>query len=154
MFSWPGKIAPTDRHELCSSIDIVPTILAAAKISGPRNLPGLDLVPALTSDKRIRRDTLFGEAFAHDIADIHNPEASLLYRWVIEDEWKLLLSYDGRPGKMRYPPDETSPLLFNLKADPHERNDLAASNQRIVKRLARKIDRWWRVEERTVKGLN
>lgn len=154
MFSWPGRIAPSDRPELCSSIDIVPTILAAAKISGPSNLPGLDLMPALTSDKRIQRNTLFGEAFAHDIADIHNPEASLLYRWVIEDEWKLLLSYDGRPGKMRYPPDETAPLLFDLKADPQERNNLAESNQDIVNRLARKIDSWWPVTERKVKGLN
>lgn len=32
----------------------------------------------------IDRDTIFGEGFAHDIADIDNPEASLLYRWCIE----------------------------------------------------------------------
>ena len=153
MFSWPGKITPSDRPELCSSIDIVPTILVAANASGVSNLPGLNLLPALQSGRKIRRNTLFGESFAHDIADIHNPEASLLYRWVIEDEWKLLLSYDGRPGKMKYPPDETAPLLFNLKSDPYERTDLADSNQRVVKRLARKIDRWWPVKKRTVKGL-
>ena len=154
MFSWPGKIAPSERPELCSSIDIVPTVLAAANASGPSHLPGLDLLPALQSGKKIRRNTLFGESFAHDIADIHSPEASLLYRWVIEDEWKLLLRYDGRPGKMKYPPDETAPILFNLKSDPYERTDLADSNQQVVKRLARKIDRWWPVKERTVKGLD
>ena len=40
---------------------------------------------------------------------------------------------------MKYPPDETAPLLFNLKSDPYERTDLADSNQQATKRLARKI---------------
>jgi len=153
LFSWPGVIPAEDRPELCTSIDIAPTMLAAAGLDIPKNWPGLNLLPALKKGKEIRRDTIFGEAFAHDIADIHKPEDSLLYRWVIEDEWKLLLAYDGRPGKMRYPPDETAPLLFNLKEDPHEKNDLAGSRPETVARLAQKIANWWPVTERKVKGL-
>ncbi len=153
-FSWPGVIEVADRPELCTSIDIPPTILAAAGIEVPSNWPGLNLLPKMKNGKRIGRDTLFGESFAHDIADVHKPEDSLLYRWVIEGDWKLLLSYDGRPGKMKYPPTETAPLLFDLKDDPHERNDLAGENPRLVRRLARKIERWWPAEERKVKGLD
>lgn len=153
LFSWPEKIAPSDRRELCSSIDIAPTILAAAGVEIPKNWPGLNLLPALESGKKIRRDTVFGEAFAHDIADVHKPEDSLLYRWVIEDDWKLLLRYDGQPGAMKYPPDETAPLLFNLKADPHEKDDLAASNPNLVNRLSKKIANWWPDTERKVIGL-
>ena len=43
MFRWPGKIPAADRPELCSSIDIVPTILAAAglPIISPNDI-GLD----------------------------------------------------------------------------------------------------------------
>ena len=131
----------------------MPTMLAAAGVEAPKNLPGLNLLPALKSGKAIRRDTIFGEAFAHDIANIHKPEDSLLYRWVIEDEWKLLLSYDGRQGKMKYPPNETAPRLFNLKNDPYEKNDLAKANPKVVKRLAKKLDGWWSVTERSVVGM-
>ena len=153
LFSWPGVIDQANRSELCSSIDIMPTMLAAAGVEAPKNLPGLNLLPALKSGKAIRRDTIFGEAFAHDIANIHKPEDSLLYRWVIEDEWKLLLSYDGRQGKMKYPPNETAPRLFNLKNDPYEKNDLAKANPKVVKRLAKKLDGWWSVTERSVVGM-
>ena len=63
----------------------------------PERLPGLNLLPNLHHDTPIQRDTIFGEAFAHDIADIQNPQASLIYRWVIRDHSKLVLTYDGSP---------------------------------------------------------
>jgi len=47
MFRWPGDVKPADRPELCSSIDIVPTILAAAGVDIPKRLPGLNLLPNL-----------------------------------------------------------------------------------------------------------
>lgn len=153
MYSWPGVIDESNRPELSTSIDIVPTMLAAAGVDVPKNLPGLDLLPQLKNGKKIRRDTLFGESFAHDIANIHKPEDSLLYRWVIDGDWKLLLTYDGRQGKMKYPPDESGPRLFNLKADPHEKNDLAKANPERVKKLAKKIANWWPVTERKVIGM-
>jgi uncharacterized sulfatase len=148
MFRWPGVIEPRYLDELCSSIDIVPTILSAAGAEIPENLSGLDLMDALRGDKSIERDAIFGEAFAHDIADIEKPEASLLYRWIIEDNWKLLLTYDGRPGKMKYPPVEFAPQLFDLKADPHEKKNLADKKPELVKRLAKRIEDWWPVRDR------
>ena len=148
MFRWPGKIKPTDRDELCSSIDIVPTILSAAGAKIPRNLPGLDLIPAIRDGKKIDRKQIFGEAFAHDIADIENPQASLLFRWVIEGNFKLLLTYDGRPGKMKYPPTQFEPQLFNLKTDPHEKKNLAKNKPETVKRLTKSIANFWPVTQR------
>lgn len=62
MFRWPGKWKPADRPELCSSIDIVPTILAAADAGIPGNLPGLNLLPILQAGTPIERDTIFGES--------------------------------------------------------------------------------------------
>ncbi len=148
MFRWPGVIGLAERPELCSSIDIVPTILGAAGAEIPANLPGLNLLPALRSNKTIERDTIFGEAFAHDIADIETPEASLIFRWVIEGDWKLLLTYDGRLGRMIYPPTTSAPQLFNLKADPYEKDNLAAKEPARVMRLSKKIESWWSVTER------
>ncbi|PHR89500.1 MAG: sulfatase, partial [Blastopirellula sp.] len=93
MFRWPGVIPSADRPELCSSIDFVPTVLAAAGAKGPHDFPGLNLLPQLKTGETIERDTLFGESFAHDIADIEYPSESLLYRWVIHGHDKLLLTY-------------------------------------------------------------
>ena len=148
MFRWPGKIEPTYREELCSGIDIVPTILSAAGAEVPKNLPGLDLTRALCEGKAIKREAIFGESFAHDIADIEKPEDSLLFRWVIEGAFKLLLTYDGRQGKMKYPPTEFAPQLFNLKADPHEKRNLAGRKPELVSRLTKSIEDWWPVTER------
>ena len=148
MFRWPGVLKPAERTELCSSIDIVPTILGATGAVGPEGLPGVDLLPAMRDGEPIQRDAIFGEALAHDIADIERPEASLLNRWVIEDHWKLLLTYDGRQGRKKYPSKDFGPQLFDLKADPHENKNLAATHPELVTRLADRIQAWWPVEGR------
>ena len=143
MFRWPAKIQPADRQELCSSIDIVPTILAAAGAEIPKHLPGLNLLPNLQQGTPIKRGSIFGEAFAHDIADIQKPRASLLYRWVIQDHSKLLLTYNGRRGRMKYPPSGNQPQLFDLSADPHEKVNLASKQPELVKRLSGLLNEWY-----------
>jgi len=150
MFRWPGTIPAADRPELCSSIDLVPTILAAADAKGPHDFPGLNLLPQLKSGNAIKRNAIFGESFAHDIADIENPQASLLYRWVIRGHDKLLLTYDGRPGKMKYPPAGGAPQLFNLEKDPNENANLAAKNSGKVKELSALLDKWYPTSQRTM----
>jgi uncharacterized sulfatase len=150
MFRWKGTIPPADRPELCSSLDFVPTVLAAAGAKGPHDFPGLNLLPQLKSGKKIKRDTLFGESFAHDIADVENPQASLLYRWVIKGHDKLLLTYDGAPGKMKYPPQGGGAQLFDLKKDPNEKLNLANKNPKLVKELSALLDGWYLPEQRKV----
>ncbi len=152
IFHWPEKLKPADRPELVSSIDIVPTILAAAKTSSPDDLPGLNLMNNLTAGTPIKRDTIFGEGFAHDIADVAKPEASLLYRWAIQDDWKLLLTYDGEVNRYltSHPRTEKRPQLFNLTKDPSEEKNLAGDHPEIVARLVKKIDQWYPVTERKV----
>jgi uncharacterized sulfatase len=148
MFRWPGKIPAADRAELCSSIDFVPTVLAAAGAKGPHDFPGLNLLPQLKSGEAIGRDTIFGESFAHDIADIEKPQASLLYRWVIRGHDKLLLTYDGAPGKMKYPPQSGETQLFDLRADPNEKSNLATEKPNLVKQLSALLDEWYLPSER------
>ena len=150
MFRWPGTIKASDRPELCSSIDFVPTVLAASGASAPHDFPGLNLLPALSKGEPIKRDTLFGESFAHDIADIENPQASLLYRWVIHGHDKLLLTYDGAPGKMKYPPQSGATQLFDLKADPHEKVNLASQKPERVTQLTALLNAWYVPDERQV----
>jgi uncharacterized sulfatase len=154
MFSWPGVIQPGKRGEqLSSSVDIVPTALAAAGIEAPKNLPGYNLLPVLKSGRPTPRQSAFGETFAHDIPQLDNPQASLVHRWVIEGKWKLLLTYDGEVSA-RYasanPREEKRPQLFDLLADPHENRNLAKQNPEVVARLAAKIAEWWPANERKV----
>jgi uncharacterized sulfatase len=148
MFRWPGVIQPGKRTDLCTSLDIAPTVLAAAGAQGGHEFEGLNLLPALRDGKGIERDAIFGESFAHDIADIKNPEASLMYRWVIDGDMKLLLSYDGAQGKTQYPPKDFRPQLFNLIQDPKEERNLAAEMPGEVARLAKMINDWYPVKER------
>ena len=150
MFSWPQAWQPAERPELVSSIDIVPTLLAAAGAKIPADLPGVNLLASLKSGDALERQAIFGESFAHDIADVDKPEASLLFRWCIEGKWKLLLTYDGEVNRYRstHPRDEKRPQLFDLSQDPHEKQNVAQAHPDVVARLAKKIEQWYPAKER------
>ncbi|MCZ6671651.1 MAG: sulfatase [Verrucomicrobia bacterium] len=155
MFSWPGKLKPQDRKELVLSLDIFPTILAATGARQPKKkLPGINLLPYMEDKKEIPRKAIFGESFAHDIADLQDYEKTLLYRWCIQGKWKLLLTYDGEV--VRFPDiharTEKRPQLFDLMKDPHELKNLAAENPKIVAKMVKQIDGWYPVKRaKTVK---
>jgi arylsulfatase A-like enzyme len=151
IFSWPGVIQPGSRGEqLCSSVDIVPTALAAAGVNVPASLPGCNLLPVLAAGRPTPRELVLGETFGHDIPNVDRPEDGLLYRWAIEGRWKLLLSYDGDAGRhaARFAGEERRPQLYELLADAHETRNLAADHPAIVARLAGKIANWWPVQRR------
>ncbi len=152
MFNWPKKLKSSDRSELVSSIDLVPTMLAAAGASIPDDLPGLNLLSHLEEETAIKRSYILGEGFSHDIADVANPQASLLYRWTIEGKWKLLLTYDGEVNRYQstHPRTEKRPQLFDLIADPHENQNLAGQHPEVVRRLAGYIQSWYPADQRKV----
>jgi len=150
MFSLPSKLANKERSELVSSIDLVPTMLAAAGARQPDGLPGLNLWSQLLTQKPIEREAIFGESFSHDIADLDKPEASLLFRWCIEGKWKLLLTYDGEVNRYKstHPREERGPQLFDLKSDPHEKENLASERSDVVAKLTARLNAWYTVRER------
>ena len=145
MLHWPGKIKPIkDEKTLVSSIDLAPTILSACGIDPPPGMSGVNLLDYCCGNP-VKRDTIFGEGFAHDIANVNDPEQSLLSRWCIHDRWKLILSYNGKIG--RYKPIHADrpkrPQLFDVMADPHEEKNVAAEHPEIVQQLSAKLDQWW-----------
>jgi arylsulfatase A-like enzyme len=132
MVRWPGKIKPMmDKNTLVSSVDLAPTILAACGIEPDENLPGINLLPVCQGESS-PRDTIYGEIFAHDVADIDDPSASLQYRWCIAGDWKLIVPRKGNQVE-----------LYNLKEDPYEKNNLAAEKPDLVARLKKKLNAWW-----------
>lgn len=154
MVSWPKKIDPKEYPDLVSSIDLVPTMLKAAGAKVPDNLPGLDLLPLTADGKALGRDEVFGESYAHDVADLDDLERSLLYRWVIAGRWKLLLSYDGKVNRYAAVHDRTNavPALYDLLDDPFESHNVAAQHADVVKELNQKLNDWYEVKTRQVIG--
>jgi uncharacterized sulfatase len=133
MLRWPGKIEPRVSDELASSIDLAPTILAAADLKPMNQMQGINLLDASAVKNRER---LFGECFEHNAVDIHEPATSLKYRWCIEGDWKLIVP---NPARIKNGAVE----LYDLKADPHEERNLAGEKPDIVARLQKRIDAWW-----------
>ncbi|ADB18307.1 sulfatase [Pirellula staleyi DSM 6068] len=133
MLKWPGHITPRfDQTTLASSIDVVPTLLRALQLDVPKDLPGIDLV-SLREGQNRPGNALFGEIFEHDIPDVTKAHPGLMYRWCIQDTWKLIVSADGK-----------SVELYDLKSDPGETKNLAAAAPDRVQAMLTLLDRWWK----------
>jgi arylsulfatase A-like enzyme len=135
LVSLPGTIAPADYPTLVSSIDIAPTILAAAGISKPPSMPGVNLFQVLADRGHLARTTVFGEIFSHNVADIDDPAASLEYRWCVDRNWKLILPANRSQGAE----------LYDVLADPFERHNQIRSQPQVLRRLSEEIEAWWPV---------
>ncbi len=156
MIRWPGKLRPKkDETTLVSSIDLAPTILAACGLEATKDMRGVNLLE-VAGGKQPGREEIFGETFAHDVVDINDPEPSLIYRWCIEGQWKLLLTYDGQAGRHGsvHATRPAQPQLFDLHGDPTETHDLAEQKPEIVVRLAGKIEKWWTLKALKPRGLD
>lgn len=126
---WPGHIEPRhDDQTLVSSLDLAPTILAAAGMTPTKDMSGINLLD-VAAGKKPSRDALVGEIFEHDVADLAQPTKGLLYRWCVQDHWKLIQSADGSQHE-----------LYDLASDPQEKMNLANANAEVVRDLARRID--------------
>jgi uncharacterized sulfatase len=83
------------------------------------------------------RKAVFGECFTHNSKDLANPSASLRWRWVIQDDWKLIV-----PAAQNEPDAEVE--LFDLKADPREEKNLAGAQKDRVEKMRAVLDEWWK----------
>ncbi|MEX2174717.1 MAG: sulfatase [Pirellulaceae bacterium] len=133
---WPGKIpAGTTCDELCSTIDVLPTLarLAGGEPPADRIIDGRDIWPLLAGK-----------------ADAKSPHDAFYYYWndgleaVRSGQWKLHLPHDyrtltGEPGNDGQPGPyknaKTGLALFDLAADVGESNDVAGEHPEIVRRL-------------------
>jgi arylsulfatase len=120
----PGRIAAGRRDELVTQADIAPTLAALAGVQWPSAVDGASLA------KPIRRDAVFLEYYAKQ--KWVNP-----IRTVRTDRWKLNAYRSGNRE------------LYDLQADPDERNDLSRSpaHRARVKDLEARLNGWWRSED-------
>ena len=129
---WPAQLKPKrDETSLVSSIDLAPTILAACGRERTSEMLGKNLLD-VAAGRTPPHETVFGATFEHNEADIDNPAASLLTRWCVNGEWKLIFPKSGNGAE-----------LYNVVADPLESKDLAAQQADRVRQLNQKLDDWW-----------
>jgi len=130
---WPAKVRPEMSDQPVLSLDLAPTVLAAAGLKPPPELPGVDLLDAPAVE---RRKAIFGAIFTHNAVDIHRPATSLRYRWALAGDWKLILPDAGNtPG--------ASAELYNITSDPFEARNLADREAPRVASLKTLVDAWW-----------
>jgi arylsulfatase A-like enzyme len=121
LMRWPGKVpAGTVSRQAASSFDLTATILAATGTSVPANRPmdGIDLLPIVSSGKTVERP---------------------LY-WRIDRQDRRQRAM--RLGRWKYLRDGAIDLLFDLEADPGERNSLGYSEPARMADLRARLARW------------
>jgi uncharacterized sulfatase len=137
MVRLPGKAPARMSDRPVLSIDIAPTILAAAGLKPTPEMQGVNLLDEAAVEGR---KAICGEIFEHNAVDIRRPASSLRYRWVIADDWKLI-----QPAARNSADPELK--LFDLAHDPGEGRNLAVDRPEKVDSLKTIIDRWWPAED-------
>jgi arylsulfatase A-like enzyme len=112
---WPGKIQPGKTSDVLTSfVDFLPTAAALAGVPAPKGLDGHSIVPTLLgSGQQASRESLYFE--------IYEPYFQQSVRM---GDWK------------GYRLGTKAPLeLYNLKADPAEKQNIAAAHPDVVKKI-------------------
>jgi arylsulfatase A-like enzyme len=137
MLRWPGHTQAARHEDLVSTIDLVPTMLSAAGLKAPPQMPGLSLLDVACGRGKLQRDAVFGEIFVHTAVDINQPALNLTHRWVRAGDWKLI-SFEEAPAHVE---------LYNVTKDPFENRDLSADNPNKVGELQKRIQAWWKARD-------
>lgn len=117
---WPSKLKPGESQAVVSSLDILPTALAAAGLELPSDKPldGIDVVPILAGETPAPRRDLFWCSGSDE------------GWWAIRSgDWKVV----GEKGAIS---------LFDLAKDTSEANNLAAQMPEKVTALTRLHTDW------------
>jgi arylsulfatase A len=119
---WPGHVpAGVVTTQVGITMDLSATFLAAAGVTPPdAKLEGMDLVPLIRAGAKPISRTLFWRVTT----------AGLNQRAVRDGDWKLLLEGTARV------------MLFDVSKDLGERDDMAASNTAVVRRMHQKLLAW------------
>ena len=118
IFNWPAKLKPGVVNEPLHMVDIMPTVLAlaGAKSNPDKPLDGKDIWATIAEGRPSPHDDILVNVEAFRGA-------------IIKDKWKLV--------KIALLPGKTE--LFDLAADPGEKNDVAAQNPDVVRDLEARL---------------
>ncbi|WP_299102920.1 sulfatase-like hydrolase/transferase [uncultured Winogradskyella sp.] len=129
--SWPGHVdAGKIEKQYVSAADILPTLTNAAGITlTDQNLDGIDLFESKSNDRLL-------------VWKWQKTWAARLGKWKLtntkENHWK------SEPSEQYIAPikDDLTLKLFDIEADPGERNDFSAQHPEIVIQLEKAYNDW------------
>ncbi len=115
---WPGKIKPGVTSQVCALWDMYPTFLELAGIKNSKKTDGISIVPTLLhTRKQLQHTYLYWE--------FHENNGRRAVRW---NNWKGV--------KLEVNKNANAPIeLYNLAADPSEKNNVAKEHPEIVKKI-------------------
>lgn len=142
LLRWDGRIQPADHPQPVSTVDLAPTILAAAGLADriAPQMTGRSLLPSALGIAPLAPDPVFGAIYPSDAASLDRPSHHVRARWIRHGNYKLIV-----PGAA---PESKNPLplqLFDLAQDPGEQANLAhtPAHADLVTELRRQLDAWW-----------
>ncbi|HEX8332809.1 MAG TPA: sulfatase, partial [Segetibacter sp.] len=129
---WPGKIKAGKVNEaLAATMDLMPTILALAKVEVPkdRTYDGMNIWPLLSEEKQEVREYVYY---------YHRSDLQAIRK----GKWKA--HFITKPS---FAKDVTAtvhqiPLLYNLDVDPSEKYDVSKNNPDIINEIKKEYDRY------------
>ncbi len=133
MIRWPAELeAGQVSQQVMSAMDFYPTLARAAGIplGNQRPLDGRDQWPALSEGKATPRED---DLFFTSESPVHSPYQVA----VISGHWKLVQQIaQGQTSTT------VKNMLFDIEADPSEKNDLSAQHPERIAELGERIRAW------------
>lgn len=138
---WPGHYRARREEVPVLHMDIFPTVAELLGAKVPR-LDGKSILPLLEGEQFNSRDLFW-----------HFPIYLEAYRPVLDQSRDVL--FRTRPGsvirsgdwKLHYYFEDEGYELYDLAADPGERQDLSRQNPQKTQELKSKLDAWWKAAE-------
>ena len=124
--SWPdgGIGGGRDVGQLTAHVDVVPTLIELCKIPAPEGVKfdGVSVAPLLRGDKVQWPDRIL-------VTDSQRVKDPIKWRKsaVMTSQWRLV---NGKE-------------LYDIKADPGQKTNVANENSEVVARLTKFYDQWW-----------
>jgi arylsulfatase A-like enzyme len=135
----PGGAPGRRSGALASTLDVVPTVLDAVKVSYPPDLAGQSLLPAVEGREQPPRPRLHGQN-----------DRNLSATW--DERWKLVATPAGDRRKL---------TLFDRRADPGEEHDVAPTEKDAfrehwlaLERFQEGVDAEWTRLRQTLLGIS
>ena len=146
LIRWDGATEPATHSELVSSVDILPTILAATKLPrGATDFPGESLWSSAKGEKTLDSGrAVFGEIYPGDATSLGHPERDVAHRWIRKGRLKLITTHKhGRDKSWGEYLEKDA--LYDVVNDPDESDSLISNPKFLVQLdvLRRQLDEWW-----------
>lgn len=132
---WPKHIAAgkVDESSLISAVDLLPTFceIAGAELPAGYKPDGLSQLSVLMGQPKVKREKpLFWKMDNHWPGSEEKPNHWVGYA-VVDQKWKLVTDKNLKYFE-----------LYDIAADPYEKNDLKADHAEVVASLTKQLNDW------------